>query len=210
MYEAQKNSVRNLEGLYSTVVGLALSLAILRVIDTHRAPIPVSSTALPCFFAFLATVIPFYHGALRHLDITYVEKAGRDVAPGGLLFDFGFLFLEGCLLLALAALLRTPQFYGWFWLALLVVDLVWGFLAHIAFSARDVQPRAEVRWAIINTVCATLLAILLLTRVPYPPTTAPAEPRVPLLLLVLSLARTIADYGGCWGYYYPSPHPATE
>jgi hypothetical protein len=120
-----------LENLYSVVVGLGLSLSIFNLIDTTRTPIPIKLELLPFFLAFIVTLIPFYHGALRHLDITYVEQGGKQVRNGALFADFAILFIEGCLLLALAVLLSTPQFFAWGLAALLAIDTIWGFAAHL-------------------------------------------------------------------------------
>ncbi|PKP58792.1 MAG: hypothetical protein CVT89_02260 [Candidatus Altiarchaeales archaeon HGW-Altiarchaeales-2] len=112
MNEAQANSVRNLENLYSVVVGLGLSIAILNLIDTTRGAVPIKLELVPFFLAFLVTIIPFYHGALRHLDTTYIEKGGKQIRTGALLFDFSILFIESCFFIGLAVLLPTPQFFA--------------------------------------------------------------------------------------------------
>jgi hypothetical protein len=142
----QESSVRSLANLYSVVIGVGLSLGIVNLVDAAKAPIPVKLGLLPYFVSYLVTLIPFYHGALRHLDATYVEEGGRQVRSGGLLLDFLVLFLESCLLLALAVLLPSPQLYAWGLVALLSVDIIWGFLAHVAFS----KAGAELKWAYIN------------------------------------------------------------
>ena len=73
MEKPQDNSVKNLEHLYTTVVAVALSLAIYQLIDTTGGKIQFRLELVWCFLTFLVTLIPFYHGALRHLDITYIE-----------------------------------------------------------------------------------------------------------------------------------------
>lgn len=203
MNEAQKNSVRNLENLYSIVVGLGLSLAIVNLIDSTRAPIPVKAELVPFFLAFLVTLIPFYHGALRHLDITYVEKGGKHVRSGALLADFAVLFIESCLLLALALLLPTPQFFAWGLAVLLAVDTIWAFSAHLAFSP-DVKPKAETRWALLNLITTAVLTIYLVLIGALPPTPGPGDAKLMIGILVVSCVRTVIDYALSWHVYYPS------
>lgn len=201
--EAQANSVKNLESLYSVVVGLALSLGVFNLIDMTRGAIPLKLELVPFFLAFLVTLVPFYHGALRHLDVTYVEHGGKQVRTGALLADFSILFIQSCLLLALAVLLPTPQFFAWGFAILLGVDTVWAFAAHLAFS-QEVKPKAEVRWAMINLITTGILLVSFVVIGLYPPTAGPAEHRLTVSLLTVSVVRTVLDYTLCWDFYYPS------
>ncbi len=203
MSEAQANSVRNLENLYSVIVGLGLSLAIFNLIDTTRGAVPIKLELVPFFLAFLVTLIPFYHGALRHLDITYVEKGGKQVRTGALLADFSILFIESCFLLALAVLLPTPQFFAWGLATLLSIDTIWGFAAHIGFS-QEVKPKAELRWALINLITTGVLVIYFGAIGIFPPTAGASEPKLAIGILSVSVVRTVIDYALCWNFYYPS------
>ena len=62
--------------------------------------------------ALLVTLIPFYHGALRHLDEQYAGAGARQ-ARGFVLVDFLVLFLESCVFLALAVSIARPEVFGW-------------------------------------------------------------------------------------------------
>lgn len=79
---AQKTSVENLQSLYSLVVGLALANAVLKVARGELEPVPVDLTTLPLFLGFLVTLVPFYHGALRHLDATYIVARAKGSQSG--------------------------------------------------------------------------------------------------------------------------------
>jgi hypothetical protein len=47
---------------------------------------------------FLIIIVPFYHGAVRHLFATYIEDGGsKRIKNGALLADFFLLFVEGYL-----------------------------------------------------------------------------------------------------------------
>ena len=204
MNESRANSVRHLEGLYTVVVGLGLSLAILNVVDAKLEGLPIRIDLLPYFVSFLVTIIPFYHGALRHLYITYVEKGGKQVRSGALLADFVMLFIESCLFLGLAMLITKPLFFAWGLTTLLALDTLWGFIAHIAFS-QDVKPKAEVRWALINLLTTVVLVIYfcLIDMVP-PGASVQGGPKLAIGLLVVSVLRTVIDYAVSWDFYYPS------
>jgi len=200
MNEAQKNSVRNLQYLYTTVIGLGLSLAIYNLIDTTRVYIPLKLEFLPFFFTFLITLIPFYHGALRHLDITYIEQGGKQVRNGALMIDFLALFIEGCLLLILALIVVKPMFFVWGLVVLLAFDTLWAFTAYLGFS-QDLKLKAEPRWAIINFITAIGLSILLIF---VPPCLDILDSKLVVLIPLVALIRTVIDYIWCWNYYYPS------
>lgn len=208
MNEAKANSVRNLENLYTVVVGLGLSLAIYNFIDTTQKPVPVKLESVPFFLAFLVTLIPFYHGALRHLDITYVERGGRQVRSGALLADFIILFIESCLFLGLAVLLSTPQFFAWGLVILLTVDAIWGFAAHIGFS-QEVKPKAEVRWAFINFIATVVLVVYLVMSDVWPSKVGTTATKLGIFVVAVSFVRTVIDYSACWNFYYP-PAEKTE
>jgi len=203
MNESKTNSVRNLENLYTTVVALALSLAIYNLIDTTRATIPFKLELLPFFAAFLVTIIPFYHGALRHLDITYIEKGGKQLRKGALLIDFSALFIESCVFIVLAVLLLTPLFFAWGLVILLVFDIIWVFIARLGFS-QDVQPKAELRWALINLIVVVTLSIYLIIFNFVPRAIYVSDLKLSAGILGFSLLRTIIDYACCWNVYYPS------
>lgn len=205
MSVAQTNSVRNLEHLYTTVVALALSLAIYNLIDVTRGSLPFRLELVPFFFTFLITLIPFYHGALRHLDITYVEQGGRHVRKGALLVDFSALFIEGCLFVVLSALLTRPLFFVWGLVALLAFDTIWGVTAYLAFS-KEGKPKAELTWALINFVSVVVISIYLIVLgfVPSNEVEYVGSLKLSAGMFGFSLSRTVVDYILCWDTYYPS------
>jgi heme/copper-type cytochrome/quinol oxidase subunit 4 len=200
--EAQTNSVRNLQNLYSIVVGLGLSLSIYNLIDTSREGAPFKLELLPFFLSFLVTLIPFYHGALRHFDATYIEQDNRQVRGCALLADFVILFIESCLLLTLAVLLATPQFFAWGLVTLLALDCVWGFVAHKVFS-QETKIKPELRWAIINLVTSVILSVCFIVIDIFPPAAGAGEPKLWAIIFSVSVIRTIIDYVLCWDFYFP-------
>lgn len=197
---AAESSVRNLGALYSVVVGVALAFAMESVIDPAAVGSPFQWHLLPLFFVLVVTLIPFYHGALRHLDVTYVEHGGKDVRAGALLADFLLLFLEGSLFVALAVLMARPEVFAWTFVALLVLDTIWGFTAHLAFSKHPVL-KAEARWAIINAVAVAVLILFLILIGAYPPGVPPTAPGLEVGLLMIALVRTVLDYMASWEFY---------
>lgn len=157
---AQENSVRNLQELYTIAVGVALAFGIERLVNIDKPGFPVRMVALPGFLSLLVILIPFYHGAVRHLEDVYLEKQGRTVRRGALLADFVLLFVEGILLVTTAVLLRRPWASGWALTVLLAFDAAWGSFVYLVFS-RERRPGAELKWVLINLVAVPLLVVFL-------------------------------------------------
>lgn len=200
----QENTVKNLENLYTVVIGLALTQAIILLIDSSNEGFPINFTYLPYFIAYLVTLVPFYHGALRHLDHTYIEHEGKDVRAGALMFDFAFLFVEGCILFSLAVLIKTPQFFAWGLVILFAFDIVWAFFAYLGLSP-DGESNAEIKWTAINIIAAAILIVVFTSFIKiYPPSPTNVEINLGLCILTIAFARTAIDYGSNWDFYYPT------
>jgi len=198
MGSAKANTVRNLESVLNILVGLALTSAVLRLILNvdGEVDVEVVRAALPLFLTFLATMVPFYHGAVRHLDVTYVEDGGKEVRRPALLCDFGMLFVEGCLLVALANALGQPIILAWGLIALLGLDAIWGAVVQVALVKQPAS-RTELRWAALNTLAVLALVWVVLTgRVG-----AAGDWSNPLIYI--ALVRTAVDYAWCWDCYFP-------
>jgi hypothetical protein len=187
-------SARNLERLYTVAIGLALTVAITSLISPTSSN-PLRAGMLPQFLAFFATLLPFYHGAMRHLDRWYVEERGANVRSGALLADSLMLFVEGCILVAMAILLPRPFAFGWFLVTLLAFDAIWGASTYLIF-AREKRIGAELRWVAINLVVTpVLLAIILVFDVTDVPVRA--------ALAAVAAARSSIDYALSWSFYFP-------
>lgn len=201
MTEARKNSVQQLSELYNVVIGIALSLAIYNTIDSETKIFPVKIEILANFFVILFLIVPFYHGAVRHLFATYVEGGGSDrIKSGALLADFFLLFIEGCVFVAMAAVVHLTISIAWIVVCLLLLDSVWGFLAWLAFTGAQSQ-HAERKWAIIN-VCAAVVIIVILVFAEQAFVNKPIMAQLGLLAIVF--IRTIIDYSICWHFYFPA------
>lgn len=199
--EPRKNSVQQLGELYTVVVGIALSIAIYNVIDQDAPYLPVRVEILPTLAAFLVLIVPFYHGAMRHLFATYVENGGSaNIKSIALLLDFFLLFIEGCLFVMMASTVAKPETFAWVVVFLLLLDSVWGFLAWIATTGAASQ-FAEKIWATINIITGIILAIILILAKGRFSSTNLDMPFVILLILFL---RTILDYRLTWWFYFPA------
>lgn len=201
MSDARANSVKQLADLYNVVIGIALSAAIYNTIDQSTTGVPLHFDHLFNFGTVLVTIIPFYHGAVRHLMATYVEDGGSSqIKSGALMADYILLFLEGCVFVTLAVLIANTETLVWVIVSLLLLDSIWGFLAWLAFTGARSQ-YAERKWAIINLFCTGVLVLIGV----YGNSTITSDPLMAQgSIFCVMVIRTIVDYGLCWNFYYPS------
>lgn len=197
----KENSVKSLTSLYTVVVGVALSLAIVGLIDPKRGLESVSWSPLLLFISFVATLFPFYHGALRHLDDAYIENDSAHIKDGALIIDFVLLFLHGIAFVILSLLLTKPGHFAWVLVALLTIDVVWGLFAHFASSARG-KHTAEWKWTSINFVFVGLAVWYLIdNEIFMKDLSNPIKLSFPIAFACV--ARTVVDYIWCRSFYFP-------
>lgn len=203
------NSLKSLVNLYTVVIGAALSLAVVAVIDPTSGLASVTAPALLLFFAFLATLIPFFHGALRHLDDAYLENTGNHAKNGALIVDYALLFIHGLGFLVLALLLKNPAHFAWVLAAILMIDVIWGGFAFFVSASED---SAVPRWTLINLIFVAGLVVFLAYHRLWPTLSNEAAPDRPwsdpvliaLVLFFACLIRTTIDYAWCRDFYFPN------
>ena len=202
------STVKNLQELYTVTAGIALALGIEQLAGKGGAvavagngPFDVMRRVLPTFVAFLVTLVPFYHGALRHLDRVYIDAAGRDVRRGSLLADFFLLFIESCFLVFAALFVADARTLGLVLAGLFVLDAVWGLAFYLAFT-RNRRPWVELRWVQINIIAGPLLAAIVLLA----PQLAGIAPHaiLPVPVAAVAVLRTVVDYWLSWEFYFPN------
>lgn len=126
-------------------VGLAMTVGVERLVPVEgRGDVRLSVGLV--FFGFIATLVPSYHGAQRHLDMNHLVP-GRSLQHSQALFfgDFTFLFVEACVLIAMGAVVQRPVLFLVAWCLLLLLDVLW--LAVFVLTSGVVQPTDEnSRW----------------------------------------------------------------
>jgi hypothetical protein len=197
----KENSIRNLINLYTVVMGVALSLGITNVIDPLRGLHSVTITSFMLFSAFLVTLVPFYHGALRHLDDVYIENENDHIRDLAFVLDFMLLLLHGIAFVILSLLIQVPNHFAWALIGLLLIDVIWGVFVHFASSTKD-NYIAEWKWSVINLIFILLSAWYLIGNdIFLEDIVEPHKLATPIL--IICLVRTLIDYAWAKEFYFP-------
>src|SRR4051812_25371800 len=109
--ERRSNAIKSLIELYTVVIGVALSFAVFGLVGSKKGLLGVSAHSVFLFVAFIATLFPFYHGALRHLYDAYLERSNEHIRPAAVFPDFILLFLHALAFVVLALLLDKPSHF---------------------------------------------------------------------------------------------------
>lgn len=199
--ESRANSIKSLTNLYTVVIGVALSRAVAEVVDSKTGLESVTLPSTLLFIAFVATLVPFVHGALRHLYDAYLENDASHIRDGALVVDFVLLFMHALAFVVLSLLIKKPGHFAWVLTILLSVDVIWGvFVIFGASSKRELN--AETKWTIINFIfIAGGISFLVWNNVYI----AEAESQLKLAVPIsfACILRSIIDYMWCKTFYFP-------
>jgi hypothetical protein len=195
----QANSVRHLQALYGVVVAIALTIAVEGLVPSHLD----DRTKLLLTSALLVTLVPFYHGTLRHLDAVYVEARVPSVGPAAVLIDFFVLFAQSCLFVGLAASTGHAVGFGWAYLSLLSIDIAWALITSTALATSRVS-WAQLRWLRVN-VATSIVLVLFLTSASFASIAADVTAAA---IAGVAMLRTVADYMVSWQFYAGAPADA--
>lgn len=203
--EAETASVGHLQELYTVAVGLALTLGVERFV-TRSALSGIRVEDAVGLAAFVATLLPFYHGAMRHLDHSYIftDRTGN-YRRGILLLDFVLLFLEAGLLIAMGALISEPPAFVWALVTLLLLDVVWleAFIAvarHTENEGAGLLGKHERGWVTVNVPFIVLILCLAL----WSELRSPGVTLVAIAVGIAAIGRTVVDYWWNWQVYFPT------
>jgi len=206
-----QRSVESLERLYAVVVGLAITVAIHKLLFDEKGNLyswydqatqtyvlwNVLLDRLPALLAFIFSIVPFFHGMNRHLDRIYVERDVPLNKEGFLVVDFFVFFMESCLLVAFGSLVGSKDDAFIALLLLLALDALWAVATHgIHYGA--ISP-STIRWGYINGVAIVILLFVYFSNL------FSIGPRRTWALSAVAILRTVFDYVVCWRFYFPRP-----
>lgn len=198
----KENAVKSLVSLYTVVIGVALSVSVLTLIDPKVGLSAVTGGSVLLFGAFVATLLPFYHGALRHLDDAYLENESTQIKDGALIVDFLLLFFHAMAFVVLALLIHRPVDFAWLLIGVLSIDVIWAIFTHFG-SSSTAPGGAEGKWGIINFLFVCVAVCYLVIQGIYFGTGSSDDAKVAVPVFVFAAIRTVADYVWCRKFYFP-------
>jgi len=203
MINEREQSVKHLASLYTVIIGVALSSSVYHLIDPEKPVTAIPAPSLMLFVAFILLIFPFYHGAMRHLDNTYLARNSEDVRDYALLLDFLLLFLHGLIFVVISMLFKQPEEFLIFVIVILGIDVLWGFLAHLAFSTER-ENKPEMSWVKTNAAAAVLLLVFILLEKNNLKWLNSDRTAYCAIILGAMFFRTAVDYGKNWNFYFPA------
>jgi len=206
--DARKRSVDNLQRLYTVVISLAVTESLRRTLLTSANNVAdfawSNANKWILCSSLIVTVVPFYHGANRYLDATYVTGE-RKASRYALMIDFFFFFIHALGMFVLALLITddpllvtTNDTYFFYGLAgLLTLDILWVIITKsISSSIKAGDELPYHLWVPINIFAVVAIVALAWWR------------RWEWLILV-TIVRSFMDYILTYKFYYP-PDPPEE
>jgi hypothetical protein len=175
------------------VIAVGLGIAVVNTLRSVDERLAVAWDHVPLLAALLVILVPFYQGALLHLDAKYAQHRDRRHPTFVLLVDFVGLFLEAVLVVALAASVGDVRSFSIAVLVLLAVDVVWATLAW-KLGGEHEQLRS---WIQINLATLAILGLGLFAHIWVDYT----EEFLTAAIAVIALARSGVDYWLNWDFY---------
>jgi hypothetical protein len=188
-----EESVRTMKGLHSVVSGIAITAGIRTMIEAP--PKGVAPIDYAWLVALVVTIIPFNHGALRHMDDVYIYPTPGDPQPkkGALLIDFSLLFFEACILFYLSQIFLSFQSFVPAYVVLLGFDIFWALAVFFLTTNRH-----ALKWLAINFGFGMVVLLFFVT-------TALDATNKSRFILLFVILRTLVDYIVNWPFYFPYP-----
>ena len=201
--EARKRSVDNLQRLYTVVVSLAVTESLRRLLVNYSTSGQVAGLSeWLMFVSLIFTVVPFYHGANRYLDATYVTEE-RSAKTAALMVDFIMLFLEGLLFFGLAMVMANEAHFYTVLAGLFLLDIIWVGTTNLTATGESDKMPGFAKWAFINFLAFSALLIFVWSNVLNFQFWQTDRARS-IALVTVAIVRTVFDYVRVWHFYYPS------
>jgi hypothetical protein len=200
--KARSLSVANLQRVYTIVVSLAITESLRRWLtaygDTGQLPTMASTVAV---ISLLFTVVPFYHGANRYLEATYVTNE-RKSKHGTLMLDFLALFFEGIIFFVLAMLIGKTDVFFTILGGLFIFDALWVWFTDLTLVNQSDKVPNFYKWASINVISACGIFISIWSNLLNLSFWRFENAQV-IAVGGIAVLRTIYDYKSVWKFYYP-------
>jgi hypothetical protein len=198
----RERSINNLQRIYTVVVSLSIAESLRRLLSNFGDQgISPSLTSTVAVISLLVTIVPFYHGANRYLDATYVTGE-REAKSQALMLDFIAIFSEGLIFFILSLIIQNTRFFFSLLGILFVLDAIWVGITKLTSIGVSDQPPRYRSWAAINILAAVGIFVSMWSNLlnwEFWPT-----PLIQTLAVGgITILRTVYDYSSVWNFYYP-------
>lgn len=191
---ARRRAAKHLEGLYGTVIAVGLGIAVTTTVTPVDDRLSVAWDHVPLLGAFLLTLVPFYHGALLHLDGKYGRAGGASNPTLNLLVDFAALFLEAVVVVALASSVGDVRSFAVGLFVLLIIDVLW---ASVARQIDKESPGSLSSWRRVNLSTLGVMVFGFIATAAVDP----SDGALTAAVVALALVRSGVDYKRNWAFY---------
>ena len=199
--DAVKSAVDSLKWVYAVVIALSISEAFVQFALASGSGCPeIHWDRVLSLVAFLALVVPFYHGMSRHFWELYMTEEISPHYGCWLLMDCCTFTVEAGFFFVLARTLSNDvwQQFNKVIILLLFWDVLWGAFVW-KFRRNSISS-----WVIVNLCTIPILGVVLLWFQSKNPWWGVS------FVCVVVLARTVADYWTGWAFYFPKVSNASS
>jgi hypothetical protein len=190
---ARRRAAKHLESLYGMVIAVGLGLAVASTLPSVDDHLEIAWDHVPLLAALLVILVPFYQGALLHLDTKYDRPSDRQHPTFVLLADFVGLFFEAVVIVALAVSVGDVESFVIGVAVLLLIDVVWA-----AVAWRIGGEVGKLRsWIQINLATLAFLGLGLLGGIWIDYDAA----LLTVAIVVVAILRSSIDYWSNWDFY---------
>jgi len=194
-------SVNALQVFYTMVLSLAVVQSVQQIIDINYATngIIFKTEYAVNFLVFIFLVIPFYQGAIRYLDETYITGKRPVLKKLQGLIDVLFFFFEGMIFYSMALAIPNNHDFYLATLIVLTVDIIW--LGSVYFANHMVF--LQIKWWLFLNVIAIFIILFSFSM------NCLDEKSKYLYLGAVMFLRTILDYSLTGSFYWPGALPSS-
>ncbi len=201
--KALERSVNHLQILFSIVFGISITTLLSKITtiinDIGYKNMKIYIPYLLMGLSYFILVIPFYHGANRYMDQTYILNNDKNEKRFSLMIDFFFLFFEGVIFLILSLLIKNIHWFYIIICLLLFYDFLWVGLSFLYNNCEQIKKNNTKYkwWGICNVITGIIIllsnSINIWTDVIY----------LHIFIFILLFIRSVLDYILVWDFYFP-------
>lgn len=214
--EQMRSMINSLKEIMTIIVGLALTNSIIQFVTVDgaiREIKDISPESAIIFTLSAITMVRFYHGNFRHLDVVYsyynykddyvYESVKQHPKEEKVALDFFLILIESLILCVMSFYQRIPLYFFYIFIILLIFDIIWFCsIWHVATSEETFKHQKY--WTVSNMF--TIIALVIVQSL----STSLKEDITIYISSFIILANSLVDYKWNWNFYFPIPSEKEE